>query len=198
MSTIYGLTGGVGMGKSTTAKLLGKAGLSVVDSDELAREVVRPGQPALEEIREAFGDEFIQDDGRLDRAKMAGHVFSNDPAREQIENIIHPQIRERWQVCVSEWRSTDSSGVVVIPLLYEVNAEANFDTVLCVACTEGTQRQRLRERGLSEEQIKQRNAAQLPITDKMERADLVLWNEGGLEGLRAQLAQLDCIGKTRA
>ena len=149
MSTIYGLTGGVGMGKSTAAKLLTKAGLPVMDSDELAREVVQPGQLALKEIREAFGDEFIKDDGQLDRVKMAARVFSDDVAREQLEGIIHPRVRERWQICVSEWRSAGNSGVVVIPLLYEVNAEANFDNVLCVACTSGTQRQRLCETGIS-------------------------------------------------
>ena len=197
MSTIYGLTGGVGMGKSTAAKLLAKAGLPVVDSDELAREMVQPGQLALKEIREAFGDEFIKDDGQLDRVKMAARVFSDDVAREQLEGIIHPRVRERWQICVSEWRSAGNSGVVVIPLLYEVNAEATFDNVLCVACTSGTQRQRLCERGLSEEQIEQRIAAQLPVTEKMERADHVLWNEGGLEALRAQLKQLGCSGRSR-
>ena len=197
MSTIYGLTGGVGMGKSTAAKLFAKAGLPVVDSDELAREVVQPGQPALKEIREAFGGEFIKDDGQLDRAKMAARVFSDDIAREQLEGIIHPRVRERWQVCNNEWRSAGDRGVVVIPLLYEVNAEANFDNVLCVACTRGTQCQRLFERGLSEEQIEQRIATQLPITEKMERADHVLWNEGGLEALRAQLKQLNCTGRSR-
>ncbi len=81
MSTIYGLTGGIGMGKSTVARVLVKARLPVVDSDELAREVVEPGQPALEEIRESFGDEFIGDDGRIDRARMAACIFSDDGLR---------------------------------------------------------------------------------------------------------------------
>ena len=194
MSMIYGLTGGIGMGKSTVAKLLAKTGTSVVDSDELAREVVQPGQPALEEIAEAFGNEFIKDDGHLDRMKMATCVFSDDLARKQLEGIIHPRVRERWQICVNEWRSTGNVGVVVVPLLFEVNLEENFDSVLCVASTGGTQRQRLRERGLNEEQIEQRIVTQFPITKKMERADHVLWNEGGLEALRAQLKQLNCIG----
>jgi len=198
MSTIYGLTGGIGMGKSTVASVLAKARLPVVDSDELAREVVQPGQPALGEIRESFGDEFIGDDGRLDRSRMAAHVFVDDVARKQLEDIIHPLIRERWLVCVSKWRSAGNSGVVVIPLLFEVDAGANFDTVLCVACTAGTQRARLRERGLSEAQIGQRIATQLTIAEKMARADHVLWNEGGLETLRAQLIQLGCIEESSA
>ncbi|SVE02360.1 uncharacterized protein METZ01_LOCUS455214, partial [marine metagenome] len=136
------------MGKSTVARVLAKAGLPVVDSDELAREVVQPGQPAFEGIREAFGDEFIGEDGRIDRPRMAACVFFDDVARKQLEDIIHPRVRERWQACVGKWRSAGDRGVVVIPLLFEVNAEANFDTVFCVACTEGTQRVRLRERGL--------------------------------------------------
>jgi dephospho-CoA kinase len=196
MSTIYGLTGGIGMGKSTVARVLAKAGLPVVDSDELAREVVQPGQPAFEGIREAFGDEFIGEDGRINRARMAARVFSDDVARKQLEVIIHPRVRERWQACVGKWRSAGDRGVVVIPLLFEVNAEANFDTVFCVACTEGTQRVRLRERGLSEVQIEQRIAAQLTITEKVERADHVLWNEDGLDVLRSQLIQLGCIGES--
>ncbi len=196
MSTIYGLTGGIGMGKSTVARVLAKAGLPVVDSDELAREVVQPGQPAFEGIREACGDEFIGEDGRIDRPRMAACVFFDDVARKQLEDIIHPRVRERWQTCVGKWRSAGDRGVVVIPLLFEVNAEANFDTVFCVACTEGTQRVRLRERGLSEVQIEQRIAAQLTITEKVERADHVLWNEDGLDVLRSQLIQLGCIGES--
>jgi len=196
MSTIYGLTGGVGMGKSTVARVLAKARLPVVDSDELAREVVQPGQPALEEIREIFGCEFIGDDGWLDRSRMAAHIFADDAARKQLEQIIHPRVGERWRACVNEWRSAGNSGMVVIPLLYEVDAEANFDTVLCVACTAGTQRARLRERGLNEEEMEQRISAQLTIAEKMDCADHVLWNEGGLETLQAQLIQLGCIGES--
>ncbi|MDP6036568.1 MAG: dephospho-CoA kinase [Verrucomicrobiota bacterium] len=197
MSTIYGLTGGIGMGKSTVARVWAKAGLPVVDSDELAREVVQPGQPALKEIRESFGDEFIGDDGRIDRARLAACIFSDDGLRKQLEIIIHPRVRERWRTFVSEWRLAGNSGVVVIPLLFEVGAEANFDTVLCVACTGGTQRERLRKRGLSEEQIQQRIASQLTITRKMVNADHVLWNEGGLDVLRSQLMQLGFIGGSR-
>lgn len=195
MSTIYGLTGGIGMGKTTAARLLAKAGLSVIDSDDLAREVVQPGQPALDEIRAELGDEFIGDDGNLDRAKMAEHVFNDRAAREKLEAIIHPRVRERWQSAIAEWRTAGESGVVVIPLLFEVAAAGHFDAVLCVACTDDTQRERLRERGWSDEQIGQRIAAQLPIAKKMERADHVIWNEGTPDALRAQLTRVGCVSK---
>ncbi|MBL67569.1 MAG: dephospho-CoA kinase [Verrucomicrobiales bacterium] len=193
MNKILGLTGGIGMGKTTVARLLGKAGWPVVDSDDLARDVVRPDQPALEEIRRIFGDEFIQTDGRLDRAKMAEHVFRDSLARECLEGIIHPRVRESWQESIAGWRKARQGGVVVIPLLFEVGAESNFDAVLCVACTAETQMARLRERGWGDTQVRQRMEAQLGIETKMDRSDHVLWNEGEIEALEVQLRQLGLV-----
>tara|TARA_Y100000588_G_scaffold253930_1_gene268449 strand:- start:584 stop:1165 length:582 start_codon:yes stop_codon:yes gene_type:complete len=188
MSTrVIGLTGGVGMGKSTAARLLAKGGLPVVDSDDLAREVVVPGQPALEEIAEIFGAEFIVD-GKLDRQRMAGEVFGDDAARARLEAIIHPRVRELWQGRIEQWRANEAPvGVVVIPLLFEVGAETEMDTVVCLACTANTQRDRLRARGWDAAQISARIGAQMDIARKMELADHVLWNEGTLEQLGEQL-----------
>lgn len=188
MSTrVIGLTGGVGMGKSTAARLLAKRGLPVVDSDDLAREVVAPGQPALEEIAEIFGAEFIVD-GKLDRQRMAGEVFGDDAARARLEAIIHPRVRELWQGRIEQWRANEVPvGVVVIPLLFEVGAETEMDTVVCLACTANTQRERLRARGWDAAQIGARIGAQMDIAQKMELADHVLWNEGTLEQLGEQL-----------
>jgi len=185
---IYGLTGGVGMGKSTALKILEKRGVSVVDSDELARQVVEPGQPALDEIIDQFGDGFIDSAGRLDRAKMAQQVFGDDTVREQLEAIIHPRVRVQWQRNISEWREQQiSAGVVVIPLLFEVDAQDQFDVVLCVACSASTQRERLRQRKWGEEQISARIASQMDVVEKMKLADHVLWNEGNLDVLREQI-----------
>ena len=188
MSTrVIGLTGGVGMGKSTAARLLAKRRLPVVDSDDLAREVVAPGQPALEEIAEIFGAEFIVD-GKLDRQRMAGEVFGDDAARARLEAIIHPRVRELWQGRIEQWRANEVPvGVVVIPLLFEVGAETEMDTVVCLACTANTQRDRLRARGWDAAQISARIGAQMDIARKMELADHVLWNEGTLEQLGEQL-----------
>jgi len=188
MSTrVIGLTGGVGMGKSTAARLFAKRGLPVVDSDDLAREVVAPGQPALEEIAEIFGAEFIVD-GKLDRQRMAGEVFGDDAARARLEAIIHPRVRELWQGRIEQWRANEVPvGVVVIPLLFEVGAETEMDTVVCLACTANTQRDRLRARGWDAAQISARIGAQMDIARKMELADHVLWNEGTLEQLGEQL-----------
>jgi len=194
MSTVYGLTGGVGMGKSTVARLLAKAGLPVLDTDDLAREVVQPGEPALEAIREEFGMEFIGSNGGLDRERMAGRVFDDEAARDKLEAIIHPRVREQWLEAISGWRASGRDGVVVIPLLFEVVAESSFDRVLCVACTADTQRQRLRARSWSDAQIDGRIAAQMPIEEKMERADCVIWNEGAQEVLREQLTRIGVLG----
>lgn len=188
---LVGLTGGVGMGKTTVEGLLRERGVPVVDTDVLARQVVAAGQPALVEIQRVFGPEVIAPDGQLLRAVMARRVFADPLARQQLEAITHPRIRELWREQVAAWRARGTAlGVVAIPLLFEVGAEKEFDAVLCVACTAVTQRQRLLARGWSEKQIQQRIAAQWPIERKMERTDYVVWNEGELTGLTAQLEHI--------
>ena len=191
MSTrVIGLTGGVGMGKSTAARLLAKRGLPMVDSDDLSREVVAPGQPALEEIAEILGAEFIVD-SKLDRQRMAAAVFGDDAARVRLEAIIHPRVRKLWQGRIKQWRAKEMPiGAVVIPLLFEVGAETEMDTVVCLACTTKSQWERLRARGWDDDQIAARIGAQMDIARKMELADHVLWNEGTLDALSAQLEQI--------
>ena len=191
MSTrVIGITGGGGMGKSTAAKLLREQGVPVLDSDDLSREVVAVGEPALAEIGKIFGADFL-DNGKLDRAKMAAHIFGNDAERKKLEAIIHPRVRERWLAQMETWRADDVPlGVVVIPLLFEVGAEAEFDFIICVACTGNTQRERLRGRGWDDAQIAGRIAAQMEVTKKIERADQVLWTEGDVSLLREQLQSI--------
>ena len=185
---VLGLTGGVGMGKSTAARLLKKAGLPVVDSDDLAREVVQPGTDALAEIAAEFGEGFLNADGSMNRVKMASTVFQDDAARKRLEAIIHPRVRVGWEKQIEQWREQKRPvGVVVIPLLFEVDLQDSFDAVLCVACTANTQRARLRERNWSDDQIADRIAAQMDIAQKMNLADHVLWNEGTLKQLGEQL-----------
>ena len=192
MSTrVIGITGGVGMGKSTAAKLLRKQGVPVLDSDDVAREVVVVGEPALTEISEIFGADFLNAQGEMDRAKMAAHIFGNDAEREKLEAIIHPRVRERWLAQMETWRADNVPlGVVVIPLLFEVGAEGEFDSVICVACTGNTQRERLRARGWDDAQIAARIAAQMDVTEKIERADQVVWTEGDVSLLREQLQSI--------
>ena len=188
---VLGLTGGVGMGKSTAARLLKKVGLPVVDSDDLAREVVHPGTEGLAEIADEFGGGFLKADGSLDRDKMASMVFQDEAARKRLEAIIHPRVRTVWEKQIDQWREQKRPvGVVVIPLLFEVDLQDSFDAVLCVACTANTQRARLRERNWDDAQITARIAVQMDITQKMDLADHVLWNEGAPELLMDQMKEI--------
>jgi dephospho-CoA kinase len=188
---VFGLTGGVGMGKSTAAKLLRERGVALIDSDDLAREIVQPGHPALDEVRKTFGDAILGPDGHLRRDEMARVVFADAEARKKLEAILHPRILELWRVQVERWRNEGLPlAVVVIPLLYETNAEAEFDAVVCVACTSATQRQRLLARGWTPEQIDQRISSQMPVGEKMARADYVIWTEAGLDVHSQQLDRI--------
>jgi dephospho-CoA kinase len=188
---LFGLTGGVGMGKSTAAGLLLASGARVVDTDDLARELVQPGQPALAEIGAAFGKNIFRADGELNRAELAKIVFNEATARKKLEAILHPRIRARWQAQVETWRRENVAlAVVVIPLLFETSAETCFERIICVACSPASQAERLRWRGWTPEQIRQRNAAQLPVAQKIARAHYVLWTEGVPENSRRQLAEI--------
>ncbi|NBR85127.1 MAG: dephospho-CoA kinase [Proteobacteria bacterium] len=188
---VFGLTGGVGMGKSTVAQLLAQRGVAVVDTDVLARKVVEPGQPALAAIQEMFGAAVLAPDGSLRREELARRVFASDMSRRQLEAILHPRIRELWQAQVEAWRAAGVKlGVVVIPLLYETNAAKSFDKIICVACSPASQHQRLLARGWTPEQIQQRIAAQWPIERKLTQADYVIWTEGNPEVTMAQLDRI--------
>jgi dephospho-CoA kinase len=186
---VFGLTGGIGMGKSVAAQFLRARGTRVVDTDELARQLVEPGQPALAEIQTVFGNSVVASNGQLRRDQLAKIVFADIAARQKLEAILHPRIRECWLAQIETWRAAPKRGVggrhenhppavVVIPLLFETGAESHFDKTVCVACSAAAQRQRLLERGWTLEQIEQRLAAQWPVGQKIARADFVVWTDG--------------------
>jgi dephospho-CoA kinase len=188
---VLGLTGGIGMGKSTSAQLCRARGVPVVDTDDLARQVVEPGQPALAEVLAALGPQFAGPDGRLRRDELARRVFADPAARQRLEEILHPRIRALWRAQVETWRAEGRPlVVVVIPLLFETKAEAEVDATICVACSAATQQQRLRARGWSTEQIQQRLQAQWPVETKIERADYLVWTEAGVDVHAAQIERI--------
>lgn len=188
---VLGLTGGIGMGKSTCAQLVAARGIPVVDTDDLAREVVEPGKPALAEVAKQFGPEVLDGEGALRREELARRVFSDPAARARLERILHPRIREMWRARVGEWAAKGRAcALVIIPLLFETNAEKELDATICIACTAATQRVRLAARGWSAEQASQRIRAQLPIEIKLERASYVIWTEGSLAIHAAQLDRI--------
>jgi dephospho-CoA kinase len=188
---VCGLTGGVGMGKSAAAKFLQARGAQIVDTDELARQLVQPGETALAEIQSQFGKNLVAANGQLRRDELARIVFADATARKKLEEIFHPKIRERWLAQIGTWRKENHAlAVVVIPLLFETQAESQFDKIICVACSVANQQKRLSERGWSLEQINQRIAAQMPVDQKIARADFVIWTDGDLDSHAAQVERI--------
>ena len=179
------------MGKSASAQLLSARGVAVVDTDDLARQVVEPGQPALAEVRKVFGPQITGPDGRLLRDELARWVFADPNARQRLEAILHPPIRALWRAQVETWRGEGRAlAVVVIPLLFETKAEAELDATICVACSGATQQERLRARGWAPEQIEQRIQAQWPVETKVARANYLVWTEGDLDVHAAQIDRI--------
>lgn len=187
---LYGLTGGIGAGKSAASEILRNRGIMVIDTDQLARQLVEPGQPALIEIVARFGNGVLMGE-HLDRRAMARVAFADETARKDLEAILHPRIRATWLAETQRWREQGCPvGVVVIPLLYETASEDAFDAVICLACSPETQRNRLYTRGWSDTDIDQRLSSQMPLEKKMNKANFVVWNEGDLASLAAQLDRI--------
>lgn len=188
---VVGLTGGIGSGKSTVAAFFKQQGAEVVDADQIAREVVEPGRPALEAIIKAFGRDVLQSNGRLDRARLAAIVFKDVAARERLEAITHPPIRQRLLEEVEARRARPGLLVLDIPLLYERPRIEAVDAVVVVWVDAATQLERLLARGgLDEKAARARIAAQMPLDEKKARADHVIDNSGSREATRRQVDAL--------
>lgn len=184
-----GLTGGIASGKSTVAGMFADLGVPVIDTDVIAREVVSPGQPALAEIREAFGAGVIAADGTLDRAAMRSMVFGDAGARRRLEAILHPKIGKATRA------QAEAAGgayqVIVVPLLVESSLRGFVDRVLVVDCDERTQVARLLERDAeSEEQARRILAAQSTRAERLAIADDVVSNDGSLDDTSEQVRAL--------
>jgi dephospho-CoA kinase len=185
---ILGLTGGIGSGKSMVAQMFAQLGAAVVDADQLAREIVEPGQPALQEIAATFGPEVLLPDGRLDRPRLAGIIFADPAERAKLDAITHPRIRARMDEEIKARRSDPGVLIVDIPLLYENDRIDTVEKVIVVWVDPPTQLRRISQRGgLSAEAARQRISAQLPLDAKRARADHVIDNSGELEETRRQV-----------
>jgi dephospho-CoA kinase len=185
------LTGGIGSGKSTVARLLEAKGAVVVDADAIAREIVEPGQPALAEIREAFGPDIIDADGRLDRARLAEIVFADADALGRLNGITHPRIAERSAELLAR-APADAVVVYDMPLLVEQGpaALAGWDRIIVVDCSDDARLQRLVERGLDIDDAGRRIAAQATREERLAVADVVIDNTGDLPTLEIQVDRL--------
>ena len=180
---LIGVTGGIATGKTTVDRMLAAHGATVIDADELAREVVRPGEPALEEVATRFGRDVIQPDGSLDRTRLGRLVFADSEARRDLERITHPRITELMSERVAAALTGPVPLIAVdIPLLFENAREAMFEGVLLVYAPPEVQVKRLRERnGLDEAAALQRLAAQIPIDEKRGRSTWIIDNSGSLD-----------------
>jgi dephospho-CoA kinase len=185
---VLGLTGGIGSGKSMVAQMFARLGAVVIDADQVAREVVEPGQPALQEIAAAFGGDVILPDGHLDRPKLAEIIFADAAERAKLDAITHPRIRTRMDESIKARRSGPGVLIVDIPLLYENGRRTTVEKVIVVWVDPQTQLRRIRQRdGLSAEAAHQRIAAQMPLEAKRARADHVIDNSGTREDTRRQV-----------
>ena len=184
-----GLTGGIASGKSTIADMFAELGAVVIDTDVIAREVVMPGQPGLNEVRQAFGESVTNDDGTLDRIALRQLVFADGGRRKQLEAILHPRIREE------TYRQADAACgdylLVVVPLLAESPLKSFVNRILVVDCSEDTQMSRLLARDAeSEDRARRILAAQSSREERLAIADDVINNDGSLDATRSQVAAL--------
>ncbi len=199
MTVVVGLTGGIGSGKSTVARLLAELGAVVVDGDRIARELVEPGEAALAEIAERFGPGIMRADGTLDRQGLADVVFPDPAQLAALDAIMLPRIAARSQALIDRARQ-DGVAVVVqdMPLLVEQGLADRFDVVLVVAAPLDLRLARLVERGVREVDARERIARQATDEQRASVADVVLDNSGDEDHLAAQVARTwaDLIDRT--
>jgi dephospho-CoA kinase len=179
---VFGLTGGIGSGKSTVARRLRARGLPIVNADELARDVVTPESVGLARIVDYFGSSVLNALGELDRGRLAAIVFSDPEARRALDSIVHPLVRK---LAGEHFAALAEHGELLacyeVPLLYEVGLERTFSPVVVVNAPEALRRQRLAARdGLDASALDARIAAQMPLAEKVKRADHVIENDGSL------------------
>jgi dephospho-CoA kinase len=188
---LVGLTGGIGSGKSTVARMLEERGAVVFDADLLAREAVEPGTPGHAAVIERFGADVLAPGGALDREALASIVFADPSARRDLEQIVHPEVRRLFAEGSEAYRDTDRIVVFSAPLLVETGMHTAFEILVVVSATVVTQIERLmRQRGMSEAAIRARIDAQAPLEDKAAVADFLVDNGGTIAELENRVERL--------
>ncbi|MCK7661621.1 dephospho-CoA kinase [Corynebacterium antarcticum] len=188
-----GLTGGIGSGKSTVAAALAELdGVTVIDADEIARHIVEPGQPALEELAREFGSDILLADGSLDRGLLAERAFSDGAATQRLNAIMHPRIiSEAGRRLDSAERDGAVAGVYDMPLLFETGQADKFDTVIVVDVDSEERVRRLTEhRGIDAADARRRMAAQIGDAERRNGADIIIDNNGPLSALEPQVKSI--------
>ena len=186
---VIGLTGGIASGKSTVSRILKNAGAVIIDADRIARDVVKKGLPAYQEIIDTFGDNVLLADGEIDRAVL-GDIIFNDPQKKQLLNrIVHPYVSKETNLQLKHIEKTHPNTIVIldIPLLMEAQMHRDLSEVIVVYVPEHTQIKRLMRRdGISEADARARVRSQMPIEEKKDLATIVIDNSGTRENTRKQ------------
>jgi dephospho-CoA kinase len=184
-----GLTGGIGAGKSTVADLFSQKGAVVIRSDELARQVIEPQTPGFQQVIDRFGKDFVNSEGYIDRAKLAQIVFKDDAALKDLENIIHPLVRNKTNQIIDQ-HTSETIIVNEIPLLLEKKMESLFDFLVIVISSEKNRLERLAQRGLTTEQATARMVKQVSDDERKAAADFLIVNDGNLDQLEADVEKI--------
>lgn len=189
------MTGGIACGKSLFAEYLREEGVLTLDADDVTHELEAPGGEAVTPISNEFGAEVIDENGGVNRKSLARIIFADEEARNKLNSILHPLVRER----LKKWVHTPSDAVkvVVIPLLFECGWEDDWDVIICLSASEQTQMDRLvRTRGYSEWDAKLRIASQMQVSEKAARSQIVIQNDGNEEALHCEARRVAEILRT--
>ena len=187
-----GLTGGIACGKSTVAAIMRELGCTVLDADTLAHRLIEPGQPAYDEVVREFGSSILRPDGTIDRKALGAIVFADSARLDRLNRIVHPRVIAARDLQLTEMELGNPRGIAVVEaaLLIEAGYHKNLDRLVVAWCRPEQQRERLRNRGLSSEEIEQRIAAQMPVDEKRILADTVIDCSGELKDTKRQVVEL--------
>ncbi len=190
---IVGVTGGVASGKTTVSKMFEEEGACLLDADRIARELVQPQRPAWKEIIRTFGKDILEQDGTLNRKKLADLVFSNPKQRTLLNAILHPRIKKEMGRRAGQIGRKDPRAVIIfdVPLLVETGFHREVDKVVVVTSKESQQIERLKKRaGMTKEETQRIIASQMALKKKVEVADFVIRNEGSLDATRKRVREV--------
>jgi dephospho-CoA kinase len=188
---LVGLTGGLGAGKSTVARMLRERGAVVVDADDLSRKALEPGTQAYEQVWDVFGRDILDAEGRIDRRQLAARVFADEGKRRVLESITHPEVFRKLAEAVEDLRGTDAVVVFDAALIVETGFHQAVDVLVVVtAPTEDQVRRVAVDRGMAEDEARARIAAQADPARREALADMVIRNDGDLASLEPQVDEL--------
>lgn len=183
-----GLTGGIGCGKSTVVGFFYDLGWSTIESDAIVRELLATNADVQSQTRERWGNDVFDEDGSVNRKEVAARVFADKTELLWLESVLHPLVRERWEHAVAE--EPKQNWLVEIPLLFEKRLESLFDLTVCVSSATDVVESRMQSRGYNRAEIEQRRKRQMPLGQKIERADHLISNSGSLDFLKLQTIRL--------